>query len=228
MQATLGSDVVGTLIAPSVLPEFPVGARIEAPVTRDIQSYWRQAQYDAVEGKWTVVLDSPLAAGEFNLVWRDGGPEPPDFEVFIPLAITTGSSPVVSAGQPYPWEPTVEEVGALTPAYTRGGFDDDRESVNAEQGTFTDDTRPSRTAVEQLIRTAADEVAGRVSATIPADQYGLAKATTIYHVKSSIAGDKQASGTDDASGEYRGAIARYLSNLERLIENSKPHGGRLH
>lgn len=94
MQATLGSDVVATLVAPGVLPAFPVGARVEVPLTRAILAYWREAAYDPVAGVWTVTFpanNDPLAAGEYNLVWRDSGPEGPgelpEFEVFVPLTV---------------------------------------------------------------------------------------------------------------------------------------------
>lgn len=90
MQASLGSAVLATLVAPSVAPAFPIGARIEVPVTRAIVSYWRPA-YELLTGDLTVVLDAPPAAGEYNLVWRDSGPEGPgertEFEVFVPLTV---------------------------------------------------------------------------------------------------------------------------------------------
>jgi hypothetical protein len=228
MQATLGEDVVATLVAPSVLPAFPMGARIEVPYTRAIVSYWRPAAYDPVSGLWTVVLEAPVAAGDYQLVWRDSGPEPPEMEVMIPLVAARAGVEGVIVGGPWPWQPSVEEVAAETPAYTRGGFDDDRESAGAEQGEFTEDTSPRRSEVEERkIPTACEEIAGRVGTGIPESQYGLAKITAIWHVKASIAADKQPAGTDDATGEYRSAIARYLANLEALILNSRPRGGRL-
>jgi hypothetical protein len=221
VQATLGSDVVATLVAPSVLPTFPVGARIEVPVTHAIVSYWRAAAYDPVTGRWTVVLDSPLSAGEYNLVWRDGGPEPPEFEVFIPLSVVRAGAAAAPVGGPYSWAPTPDEVATFTPAYTRGGFDDDRIDAGAEQATFTDQTTPNVDAVAALIVSGCDEIAGRVVVGIPPGQEGLAKVTAIWYVKAMIAADKQPAGTDDASGEYRGAIARYLANLEQLIVASR-------
>lgn len=229
MQATLGVDVVATLVAPSVLPAFPMGARIEAAYTRAIQSYWRPAAYDPVTGLWTVVIEPPLAAGEYQLVWRDSGPEPPELEVFIPLAVSAAGAAAIVPGEPYPWAPTVAQVAAQTSAYTAGGFDDDREHAGDLEIDYTEDTSPTRSHVETLIQSATDEIAGRVAVVIPADQYGLARETAIAYCKAMIAADKQPAGTDDADGEYRGAIARYLSNLESLTENSRrPTGGRLH
>jgi len=82
--ALLGEDVVATLAAPS---SPPLGARVEVPVTRAIVSYWRPAVFDPVLGLWAVVLEGPVAVGEYNLVWRDGGPEPPVREVVVPLNV---------------------------------------------------------------------------------------------------------------------------------------------
>jgi hypothetical protein len=84
MDGVLGSDVVATLVAPSTPP---MGARIEALVTRAVASYWRPAVFDPLLGEWTVVLEAPVFAGEYNLVWRDGGPEPPASEVVVPLTV---------------------------------------------------------------------------------------------------------------------------------------------
>lgn len=228
MQTTLGEAVAATLIAPSVLPVATMGARIEDPVTRAIQSYWRPAALDPVAWEWNVVLDAPLSIGEYNLVWRTDDPEPPEMEVFIPLAVTSIAGSAAPIGGPYDWAPTVEEVAAQTPAYTRGGFDDDRIDAGAEQGTYTADTSPTADEVTAEILSACEEIAGRVGVPIPVNQFGLAKATAIQRVKASIAADKQPAGTDDASGEYRGAIARYLANLDALIENSRQPTGTNH
>ena len=229
MQATLGVDVVATLVAPSVLPAYPMGARIEVPYTRQIVSYWRPAAYDDVTGLWTVVIETPPTTGGYLLVWRDSGPEPPEMEVFIPLAVARAGLAATEPGTPPAWMPTPDEVAAWTPAYTAGGFDDDREEAGAEQGEFTEDTSPTRSHVETLIQGGCDEIVGWVQVAIPADQFGLAKQTAIAYVKAMIAADKQAAATDDSTGEYRGAIARYLANREQLTVNSRrPTGGRLY
>jgi hypothetical protein len=233
MLATLGSDLVATLVAPSVLPAFPVGARVEVPVTREILAYWRAATF--ADGIWTVDFsDSPLMAGEYNLVWRDSGPEPPEFEVFVPLAVSsvTGLDAVPMPGGPYAWAPTVDEVAEVTPAYTAGGFDDDRPSAGAQQTngglpTYTVDTEPTLTHVEGLITAACDEVQGRVGVAIPASQYGLAKTTAKWHVAAAIASGKQPANTDDASGEYRGLIANFRASLDALVVLARRGASRL-
>jgi len=237
MQSTLGSDLVATLVAPGVLPAFPVGARIEVPETRAILAYWRPAVYDETTGVWTVAFaDSPLLVGEYNLVWRDSGPEPPEFEVFIPLAVVAanGGGAVPLPGGPYTWAPTVEEIAEVTPAYTAGGFDDDRPSAGAGQETtdgtptYTADTTPTLAHVEGLITAACDEVQGRVGVAIPPSQYGLAKTTAKWHVAAAIAAGKQPAGTDDASGEYRGHIANFRASLDALVVLARRGASRLH
>lgn len=229
MQVTLGEDVVATLVAPSVVPP-DMGARIEVPVTREIVSYWRPAAFDPVLGVWTVVIESPTTTGEFNLVWRTGDPEPPEMEVFIPLSVTRSTAPApVAPGTLPPWAPTADEVAAVTPAYTRGGFDDDDEAAGGEQGIFTDDTSPTVTHVEGLIVAACDEVQGRVGVAIPERHYGLAKTTAKWHVAATIAAGKMPADTDDASGEYRSHIASFRNSLDELVRLARMALGiRLH
>lgn len=230
MLATLGADLTATLVAPSVLPAYPVGARIEAPYTRAILAYWRPAVLDEVTGVWTVdFTDSPMAVGEYNLVWRDSGPEPPEFEVFIPLAVVASTASSVPLPGVLPaWAPTLQQVADVTPAYTVGGFDDDDVQAGAEQATFTDQTSPTATHVEGLILAATDEVQGRVGVAIPSSQFGLAQTTAKWHVAAAIAAGKQPAGTDDASGEYRGHILNFRNSLDALISLARqPTGTRL-
>jgi len=231
MQSTLGSDLVATLVAPGVLPAFTVGARIEVPETRAILAYWRPAVYDELTGVWTVAFaDSPLLVGEYNLVWRDSGPEPPEFEVFIPLAVVAanGGGAVPLPGGPYQWAPTVEEIAEVTPAYTTGGFDDDRPSAGAQQGTYTTSTEPTADEVTAKIVSACDEVQGRVGVAIPASQFGLAKTTAKWHVAAQIAAGKQPANTDDATGEYRGHIANFRASLDALVVLARRGASRLY
>jgi hypothetical protein len=88
--AALGVDFIATMVAPSAMPAYPIGARIEVPVTRAILAYWREATRVG-DVLYVDFADSPLAAGEYNLVWRDSGPEGPgertEFEVFVPLVV---------------------------------------------------------------------------------------------------------------------------------------------
>lgn len=236
MQATLGADVVATLVAPSVLPDSTMGARIEVPYTRAIVSYWRPAAYDEVTGLWTVVLDSPPAAGDYQLVWRTNDPEPPELEYFIPLSVvvSAAAAAVPAPGELPDWAPSPDEVAAVTPAYTRGGFDDDLddrepgvEFPGSEQGVFTEHTSPTLEHVEGLILAACEEVQGRVGVPVPLVNFGLARTTAKWHAAAMIASGKQPANTDDASGEYRALIANFRNSLDELVLQARMGGTRL-
>jgi hypothetical protein len=135
---TLGEQVVATLLSPGVPADAPLGARIEAPITRAIVAYWRPAAYDPIADVWTAVLEPPLDAGEYNLVWRTGDPEPPAFETFIPLSMVAASALLAPPPtDPPQWAPSVADVAEVVTAYTRGGFDD--------EGQFSGRCRPTRT-----------------------------------------------------------------------------------
>jgi hypothetical protein len=85
MRTLIGQDVVATIAAPADVADL--GARIEAPTTRAIVSYWRPASYDPDTGLWTVRLLPPVVSGDYDLVWRTGDREPPEFETFEPLTV---------------------------------------------------------------------------------------------------------------------------------------------
>ena len=82
--------MVATL--PAVGPPPTYGARIEVPITREIVSYWKPGVLtDATADEdafWTVSLDSPITAGDYNLVWvaqedpAEGWPDQ-----FVPLFV---------------------------------------------------------------------------------------------------------------------------------------------
>lgn len=128
----------------------------------------------------------------------------------------------------YPWAPTVDEIAKVVPNFTAGGFDDDEENAGAMQGSFTDSTEPTASEVEDLITAACDEVSGRVGMIVPAKDYALARTTAKWHVAATITGSKQPSGTEDASGSYRGLILNYRNSLDSLVELARmPAGTRL-
>jgi hypothetical protein len=116
-----------------------------------------------------------------------------------------------------PWAPEVEDVAAVVPSYTRGGFDDDSDvHAGEEQGTFTDTTSPTFDHVEGLIALACEEIGGRVDADIPEDLWGLAETTAKWHVAMSISAGKLPAQTDDAAGEFRAFQANYAASLGEL------------
>ena len=61
----------------------------------------------------------------------------------------------------YDWAPSVEDVGALLRARTVEA------DTGEELGTFTDDTRPTSTAVVSLIDAATDDVVSAVGGQVP-------------------------------------------------------------
>lgn len=71
MHSPLGTQVVATL--PVVGPPPHYGARIEVPITREIVSYWQLGVLTGAtadtDAYWTVTLESPVAAGDYCLVW---------------------------------------------------------------------------------------------------------------------------------------------------------------
>lgn len=137
------------------------GARIEVPVTRAIVSYWREATL--VGGAWTIEdLETPVDPGEYQLVWRTGDPEPPAFEVFIPLFVSVSAVP--ASGADYPtladnieqFRPSPEDIAILENTRTASGG-------GGELAEFTETTRPNVDQVELLI----DQAMGAVLAQLP-------------------------------------------------------------
>jgi hypothetical protein len=116
-----------------------------------------------------------------------------------------------------PWAPTIGEVARVTPAYTRGGFDDDEHQSGREHGVYDHTTTPSAAEVADLIGTACDEIAGRVGVPIPPRCFALARITARWHVAAAISAGKIPAGTDDAGGEYRSHIGNYRACLDELI-----------
>lgn len=88
MRTALGAPVAAWVFAPADPPPN-MGARIEVPYTRAIATAWAPAALvdtgDTL--RWEIELESPVTAGDYLLVWRTGDPEPPDLEIFIPLAV---------------------------------------------------------------------------------------------------------------------------------------------
>lgn len=119
------------------------------------------------------------------------------------------------------WAPTLEDVAAVTPAYTRGGFDDDDDQAGAEQGVFTASTSPNALHVCGLILAACEEVQGRVGMQMPARCFELAATTAKWHAAAAIAAGKIPAGTEDASGEYRSHITNYRACLDELVRQCR-------
>lgn len=160
MQAIANEPFIATLVAPVGLSgDWPLGARIEVPVTREIVSFWRVGSLSASGDEWQVATEAPIAAGDYNLVWRTGDPEPPEYETFIPLHVTISG---VVAAVPYDIvqaediRPTLDDIVALEQTRTASGG-------GGEVREFTETTRPSVDEVENLIDQAVGAVMNQIS-----------------------------------------------------------------
>jgi hypothetical protein len=166
MAVVAGTSFTATLVDPGGLTAG-VGARVEAPVTRAIVSYWRAATLAGF--LWSVTLDAPLTAGDYNLVWRDVS-DPPGYEIFVPLFVADITGPQLTPVTDWPVPdssqvtPSVDDVAALERTRT---IDAD----GADQSTFTDATRPTVDDVSGLIDQAVAEVLSRLRPSFPATYY---------------------------------------------------------
>lgn len=175
-------------------------------------------------GTYSAVLVAPSVVGDYLVVW-----DAPGAGAVEQLTVSGQTPGPPVAGLPV-WAPTVEEVAEVTPAYTRGDFEDDRVPAlpsGAEQGTYTDQTDPTRTVVEGLIASACGTVEGRAGTTVPVAYYGLARSAAKWFTAAMISAGKRPAGTDDASGEYRAHIGNFAADMARLIELVKTGPTRL-
>lgn len=224
VQVIAGNAITATLAAPLTLANL--GARVEVPDTRAIVAAWRMAAYNVATGAWTVALDPVATVGDYNLVWRTDDPEPPEFEVFVPLSVMAPEVVVPVGGD---FAPTVQEVADVTPAYTRGGFDDeDGLQAGAPHATYDDGTSPTADQVQGLINAAVEEVQGRVGVPIPTASLGLARRCVVWLAAANIAGTKLPAQADEVGSEYRLYITNYTACLTELQAQARaPIGMRL-
>lgn len=202
MQAVASQPFTPTLLAPGDLTGF--GARVEQPVTRAIVTAWQAATKNPTTGVWSVTLSAPIVVGDYLLVWRTSDPEPPDYEVFIPLIVTASAA----SAAPADWTPTVEQVSELLRARTN--------VMGTERGVFDDDTRPTAAQVEGLISAAVGDIISRTGVWIPAaytdDATRLGALRAAALVESSFFPNE----IDTDRSAYRQYTAMYLSGVEAL------------
>jgi hypothetical protein len=224
VQIATNPTFVATLLAPPGVTGL--GARVEVPVTRAIVSAWQAATLSDDGSEWAVTLERPVAAGEYLLVWRTSDAEPPAYETFVPLTVTSAAAGGVVDED---WTPTLADVAALSHAYTRHPVDADELQAGTEHGIFDETTDPTATKVEGYIAAAVDEVAGRVG--IGADGLRafapLARRTAAWHAAATIEAEKQPEGTDEATSAYRWKQASYVACLNELILQARSGALRL-
>lgn len=155
----VGAVITAAIYDPGNLTER-FGAQVEKGYTREIVSAWHEAELR--EGLWWVQLDGVLEAGVFNLVWMTADAPPPDYEVFIPLAVGAAGTGTGAGLQPVYGEnfppvpraevtPSVDEVAKLERTRTVDEYGNELE-------TFTDETRPTAEEALAVIEAAVDDV----------------------------------------------------------------------
>lgn len=175
MLGAVGTPITSSLVNPAG-GIANLGARIEVPITRAIASAWQPAVLDGV--LWTVTVEPPVAPGDYQFVWRDGGPEPPAFEAFVPLFVAAGPAVVLVPDFPLPdtaqIRPTVDDVATLENSRTAAGGGDDI-------GEFTADTHPTDGQVDGLIDQAIEAVLMQLPTRFPSTYYDRVKhAVALY------------------------------------------------
>jgi hypothetical protein len=215
MQAVASQSFQATLLAPADV--VGLGARIEQPVTRAIVAAFVAGTKDPVTGVWSVTLDAPATAGDYQLVWRTSDPEPPDYEVFVPLVVVGAGSGGAGGWTPWP-PPDVDQVAELLRARTN--------VMGTEHGTFDDDTRPTGEQVQAIITTAVGDVAARVGAEIPADYHADATRLAALRAAALIEASVFPDQLDTDRSAHRQYTAMYLSGVQALAA-AIPHAMRL-
>lgn len=217
MQATANESFVATLIDPAGLSgDWPLGARIEVPLTREIVSFWRVGSLDPETSLWSVAIEAPLLAGDYNLVWRTGDPEPPEYETFIPLHVVAAGvvAPVpYDIVQPEDIRPTLDDIVALEQTRTASGG-------GGEVREFTETTRPSVDEVENLIDQAVGAVMNQISEPRFSDTHfvGVQHAVALYTAML-IEGGYFREGLDNSGVElWRTLFNQAIVNLQTSIQ----------
>lgn len=220
MDAVVGQDVHASIVAPPdvVLEGWTLGARIEVPVTRAIVSYWRPGVKDPGGASWSVILESPVQAGDYELVWRTGDPEPPAYETYVPLHVLSSEAGAAIDDQ-FPLvdrariTPTSDDVAQLerTRTVDTGGND---------LGVFTATTRPTDGEAEDLIEQAIDDVLAELPDTFMTRHYdSVRRAITLYAavlIEASYYREEVAANTPAQTYQdrYERAIAGLLKQMD--------------
>lgn len=218
-EATLdGADsgLVGTLGVRII--DTPTGTTVRARTTAGI------VEAPAASGLYAVALvasdddDVQLPAGGYSLVW-DNGADPPDYyrdELIITSSLSVG--PVVGV------TPTIADVATLMRARTT--------VMGVEQGTFTENTRPTDEQVENLIGQASGEVGARLAIDdLPSGLNGAAATLialrTAMLIEASYFPDTQDTG-QSAYDRYRQLYEDLLGDLMSALDGNQPGAARVY
>lgn len=150
-------------------------------------------------------LPAPLVSGSYLVRWQGTGPEHAAEEALIVTVLPA-------------WAPTLEQVAALCPAYTRRPVDDDGEQIGREAGFFDDRTDPTAVEVQGYIVAAVNEVAGRVGiGAVRLNAYAdLASQTAAWHAAATIDAEKGSQGSPDADLARGWKWSSYVACLKDL------------
>lgn len=221
--ARRGETVWVAFDAPAAGLTGVLGVTVMTPLGEVLVARSTDGVSEVVPGKgiYTAAVTLPDEDGTY-LVLGDDGTNTPDGSTGELFLVSSSGAPAIGSGDDLPdWAPSLREVAHAVPAYTRGSFDDDVEDAGAEQGTFTDRTQPSADTVAGMIFVACEEIEGRVGFEVPERCYKLARTAAIWHVAAVISASKIPAQTEEARGEYRAHIARYLADLEELVTQAR-------
>lgn len=169
---------------------------------------WSDPTPDTVEPTLITTALATLEIGWFRLRWKDAN------------GVTSpATDPVLSDGHPVvPWRPTLADVAALIPEYTRGRLLDAGVNAGKVRYEFGPTTTPPDLAVAGFISAACSTVLGRVGvATLRLDPYGdLARQTAAWYAVMLICRDSSSGRLADEDGSLQTATREFLGLLTEL------------
>lgn len=169
---------------------------------------WTDPTPDTVAPTLVTTALATLEVGWFRLRWQDGnGVKSP------------ATDPVLMDGSTVvPWRPTLGDVAALIPEYTRGRLLDAGVNAGRVRYEFGADTTPPASAVAGFISAACETVAGRVGAgDVRLDDYAdLARQTAAWYAVLLICRDSASGRLADEDGALQTATREYVGNLTEL------------
>lgn len=215
MEAVAGQPFTATLIDPAG-SVTDLGARIEVPVTRAIVSAWVAASLDGAT--WTVEIDAPLNAGDFNLVWRTGDPEPPEYETYIPLHVVAAgvvATPTFPEVDENAVRPDVDEIANLANSRTAGGG-------GGEISEFNEETDPTAEQVEGLIDQGVEAILAQLPTRFETHHYERVRhAITLYTLVLMEGSYFNAQLEDSNVDLWRTLLGNTMTGLQTRIEEER-------